>query len=187
MILPSKETLLKNIILNTFENKKNLNFLDCTCGNGYDTLFLASNFLDSKIFAIDIQSEAIKNTKKICNKFDNISYHKISHDIFLEQTDESFDFIIFNTGYLPKSNSNIKTDYKSTISALTYGLKKLKTKSLLAITLYRGHDNSFEYSRVYSFLKSLNKYEYIVFSYKTENTIDSPILFIIEKKEKRNK
>ncbi len=186
MILPSKENLLKSIILDFLKDKKELSILDCTCGNGHDTYFLASNFKDANIFAIDIQKEAIDSTKKLCSNFKNISYCSTSHDLFLQNTDDVFDFIIFNTGYLPKSLSNIKTEYKTTIKALDYGLKKLKENSLLAITLYRGHDDSYEYNKVYEFLTNLNKYEYIVFSYKTENTTNSPILFIIEKKEKRN-
>ncbi len=185
MKLPTKENFLKSIILKTFKNKENLSFLDCTCGNGHDTLFLAENFPSSSIEAIDIQQEAIDKTKKLCEDFSNIDYYKTSHDKFLENSKKSYDFIIFNTGYLPKSESTIKTNYKSTIKALYNGLSKLNNNSLLAITLYRGHDESFEYNKVYNFLKDLNKYEYIVFSYKTENTTNSPTLFMIEKKEKR--
>ncbi len=186
MILPTKEKFLKDILLSSLKNLDDLMLLDCTCGNGYDTLFLAENFKNSHIEAIDLQQEAINNTKKLCKEFDNINYYSISHDIFLKNSKKNYDFIIFNTGYLPNSKSNIKTNHKSTILALEYGLNKLKSNRFLAITLYKGHDNSFEYKNVLNYLKNLNKYEYIVFSYKTENTNNSPTLFIIEKKEKRN-
>ncbi len=187
MILPTKEKFLKDILLSSLKNIDNLILLDCTCGNGYDTLLLAENFKNAYIEAVDLQIEAINNTKKLCYEFDNIKYHNISHDVFLKDSNKNYDFIVFNTGYLPNSKSNIKTNYESTISALEYGLERLKPNRFLAITLYKGHDDSFEYNHVFDYLKHLNKYEYIVFSYQTENTNNSPTLFIIEKKEKRKK
>lgn len=186
MILPTKEKLLQEIILNNVSNARNINILDATCGNGYDTFFLAQNFKLANIFALDIQEEALKRTKEKCNEFNNINYILSSHDEFLKKTDIDFNFIIFNTGYLPQSNSNVSTKASSTISALDFALKKLKHNSFLAITLYLGHDDKKEFNEVYNFLISLDKYSYIVFSYKTENTINSPILFLIEKKGKKN-
>ena len=39
--------------------------IDCTVGNGYDTLFLAKNVgLKGKVYGFDIQDTAIKSTKE---------------------------------------------------------------------------------------------------------------------------
>lgn len=55
--------------------------IDATCGNGHDTLWLAG--LCDKVYAFDIQAEAIEATKKL------LSERKISCDVPKHQVDNS--------------------------------------------------------------------------------------------------
>lgn len=182
MNLPNKENFLKEIILKNFNSDKKYNFVDATCGNGHDSLFLATNFKNSVIYALDIQQEALNNSKILCSEFNNIVFKEIDHLKFFDNINTKFDFIIFNTGFLPNSISNIKTDGVHTIKTLKSALKSLKNGSFLAITIYQGHDNGNEHKLILNFLKDLNKYEFIVFTYQTINTNLSPVLYLIEKK-----
>ena len=51
--------------------------IDMTAGNGHDTKFLAQNF--KQVTAIDIQVQAIENTKKRCKAFNNVHTILKSH------------------------------------------------------------------------------------------------------------
>ena len=59
--------------------------IDATCGNGYDTLFLAKLPL-STLFAIDIQSEALYKTKSLLEsrlstlELQKVHLSKMSHE-----------------------------------------------------------------------------------------------------------
>ena len=54
--------------------------IDATCGNGYDTLFLANQVGNTGIVhAYDIQEQAIINTKNLTKDFNNIIFHLETH------------------------------------------------------------------------------------------------------------
>ena len=83
---------------------KNLIFIDATCGNGNDTLFLAKTLNHvGTIIAYDIQKKAIEETQKLLANanFNNVIYHLSSHEYIIE---DDFDLIIYNLGYLPGSD-----------------------------------------------------------------------------------
>lgn len=57
-ILPFAKTLIKQHI------QDDSIVIDATCGNGHDTLFLAEQVPNGKVFGFDIQKEAIEHTKE---------------------------------------------------------------------------------------------------------------------------
>lgn len=186
MKVPTKEQFIQQIILDSFADHSKLNLIDATAGNGHDTFFLGQNFKKSNIITLDIQERALKNTKERCLNFKNITYVKADH-ANLEQAKELthlnyVDLVIYNTGYLPQSDKKIQTNSVSTIKSLEFFLQKLQKQGLIILTIYRGHDESKEFKEVTKFLETLNKYEYIVFTYHTVNTINSPVVYVIEKK-----
>ncbi len=54
--------------------------IDATCGNGNDTLFLATRAHRGKVYAFDIQKEAIINTQNKCRELTNVEYICDSHN-----------------------------------------------------------------------------------------------------------
>lgn len=183
MNILTKEQLFKQIIKENIKDQTTTNIVDATCGNGYDLEFLSKSFPKSNIWAIDIQSTAIKKSFDKCNDLKkDINYFTGNHLDFFQNTKEQFNLVIFNTGYLPNSETNITTEAINTIKTLEKILIKLKLHGIIMIMLYTGHDDYKEHNAVYDYLIKLNKYEYIVFKYETVNVKGSPILYMIEKK-----
>ena len=99
------------LIKGSYEGKEDLRFVDLTCGNGYDTLFL-SNLAGKKGFvtAFDIQETAIERTKKLLQEESNFNNYKVihnGHEHIDKYLTEKIDAAIYNLGYLPNFNKDI--------------------------------------------------------------------------------
>lgn len=151
----------------------NSTVIDMTCGNGYDTLFLAP--LSKKVVAIDIQITAIENTKVRTQNFDNIEYINNDHSQVDYTEYAPIEGALYNLGYLPGSDKSIITEASSTVESL----KKLipNIQSFLVISCYRGHPGgNEEYLAVKAYIESLNA-KVIVLDYPTPL---SPVTFCID-------
>ena len=121
-------------------------YIDATCGNGHDTLFLAENLLtqdSGSLYAIDIQENAIKSTKKKLlslppQKIDRIHFFHQSHENFPSIINQAH-LIVYNLGYLPGSDQKITTLGEITIKSLQNALEILDNQGLISITVYPGH------------------------------------------------
>jgi methylase of polypeptide subunit release factors len=156
--------------------------IDATCGNGFDTLFLASLVGSTGIVhAYDIQEQAINNAKNITKEYNNIIFHHESH----ENIDlENIKAVIFNLGYLPKGDKSITTTYESTkkiITKLVNSFDKNK-KMLILIVVYVGHNEGEKESNwLEEFTSSLDT-TYMCCKYQPINQHNSPYIITIEKK-----
>ncbi|MCC5831867.1 MAG: class I SAM-dependent methyltransferase [Chlamydiales bacterium] len=103
--------------------------IDATCGNGYDTSFLAQ--FEVEVIAYDIQKEAIEATRA---KAPKATYRLQSHASFVE-TEAAL--IIYNLGYLPGGNKDLTTMCESTLKSVRNALE-IATKAV-SITCYPGH------------------------------------------------
>ncbi|MDE3055506.1 MAG: class I SAM-dependent methyltransferase [Verrucomicrobiota bacterium] len=117
--------------------------IDATCGNGQDTLFLASLPVSS-LFAIDLQEVAIEKAKK------NLAGHPVE---FFCMSHEAIDqlpsskppkLIVYNLGYLPGSDKSIITKKESTLLSVNKSLILLAEGGALSITCYPGHEGGEE-------------------------------------------
>lgn len=115
-------------------------YVDATCGNGHDTLFLAE-MLEGKgcIYALDIQEQAIENTKKRTSKYTNISYHKSGHEYLDKIVPGKIDGILYNLGYLPGGDKSLITKGDTTVESLKKGITLLKPGGIIGIVVYRDH------------------------------------------------
>lgn len=73
-----------------------MTIIDATCGNGHDTLFLASRV--EHVHAFDIQQEALDNTRHLTKDLDNITFHHTSHE-HITKLISNYDGVIFNLGH----------------------------------------------------------------------------------------
>jgi len=161
--------------------------LDCTVGNGNDTLLLARCVgPQGKVYGFDIQKEAIESTKEklACENLDNrVILILDGHENIDIHINEKLDFIIYNLGYLPGSDKSIITKKETTLISLKKALEMLKENGLLLITCYTGHKGGLEEKdAVENFLVNLDQKKFNVLKYEFINQKNNPpVLYAIEK------
>ncbi|HPJ23686.1 MAG TPA: class I SAM-dependent methyltransferase [Bacillota bacterium] len=126
--------LLSHQILKSHPNPRIA--LDMTCGHGYDTLFLSS--IAEHVYAFDIQDEAINDTKRLLveHQITNVNLFKESHDLFDIFVSQNIDLAIYNLGYLPSGNRDIKTSAPIVINSLNKALERLNKNGIVVIVIY---------------------------------------------------
>lgn len=165
--------------------------VDATCGNGNDTLFLASLVGDSgQVYAFDIQEQAINTTRELLEKhnYKNVTYIQDSHanvnsylsDVHLRKIGGA----IFNLGYLPRSDKQIITTSESTLPAVSTLLDHLQSKRFVILVVYHGHDGGKEEKNaVLEYVQALDQKQYAVLQYQFINQQNNPPFVIaIQKK-----
>ena len=155
--------------------------VDLTAGNGNDTLFLCRNFRE--VVAFDIQAEAIERTKARCTGYPNLTLIHDSHanlDAYIKKPVDAF---IFNSGYLPKSDSDLTTTADSTLETLRKALVFLKPGGRLFLTFYRkqtGGEDEFRASEAFlSKQKTLRETGRVTYP----NDPLAPVLLVFQKRQ----
>lgn len=164
--------------------------VDATCGNGNDSLFLASLVGNSgHVYAFDIQEQAIRTTTSLLNDhhYSNVSVIKDSHSNakqYLEAGNiTKIGGAIFNLGYLPRSDKQIITTSSSTIPAIEQLLSFLQKGRFLILVVYHGHDGgNIEKEDVLAFTSQLDQKQYNVLQYQFINQKNNPPFVIAIKK-----
>lgn len=116
--------------------------IDATCGNGKDTLILASLTPQGGVIALDIQESAITKAK------DNLPTETTSQVLFYQQSHAAFppqamaqpiSLIVYNLGYLPGGDKTLTTSVSSTVQSLNAAMELIAKGGLISITCYPGH------------------------------------------------
>ncbi len=170
-------TIAHEFLINHLNSSANV--CDLTCGNGNDTLFCAQHF--KTVIAFDIQEEAILNSKERCKDYKNIVFINQSHELIDQYIYQSCDAFIFNGGYLPKSDSNIITHSKSSITAFEKSINLLNPNGYLLLSFYRKHEGGQEeYEDCSSWLIKQATIK-LIETHTYDNDSLSPILLIFQK------
>ncbi|MGB7979008.1 MAG: class I SAM-dependent methyltransferase [Chlamydiales bacterium] len=113
--------------------------IDSTCGNGYDTLFLAGI---CSVIGIDIQRVAVQNTKALLEKEGRQALiYCLSHEAIDQiPLPSPPKLIVYNLGYLPGGEKSITTQTESTLSSLDKSLRLLAPGGALSVVCYPGHE-----------------------------------------------
>lgn len=162
MNIITKTTQLVHYLALSYLNKDAIT-IDCTCGNGHDTLFLAEN--SKFVYGFDVQQEAIDNTEKLLkeNNLHNYKLIKDGHENVDKYINCKCDVVIFNLGYLPKSDKKITTMAKTTVVAIDKCLNLLKDGGVIFITAYYGHQNGkIEREEILSYLHNIDGQKYMI-------------------------
>lgn len=173
--------LAKEFILATL--KKGNIAIDATMGRGNDTLLLCELVgEDGKVFAFDIQEDAINSTKQKLEEYnfmDRVELILDSHENMDKYVNKSVDLIVFNLGYLPKGNHNIATKPETTINALKKAMKILKIKGSISLCVYQGGDTGFlEKDMIFEFLKEIDYNKFTILITEFYNRPNFPPIFI---------
>ncbi|HHY99637.1 MAG TPA: class I SAM-dependent methyltransferase [Sedimentibacter sp.] len=177
--------LVHFLIKGSYEGKENLNFLDLTCGNGNDTLFLSSLAgPKGHVTGLDIQEEAVERTKNLLkekSKYNNYTIIRDSHEFAEKYIRNKIDAAVYNLGYLPNSDKNIVTQAQTTIRSINSLLPYLKDSGRIYITAYITHDKGYEIYKISDFLNCLDKRLFNVIHINLVNKDNNPPeLYIIE-------
>lgn len=179
-ILAAKELWEKIVLPNDI-------VIDATCGNGNDTVTLAQLVPEGKVWAFDIQKEAVDNTL-LKLKQDNLTHRveirQISHAHFpVEVFPESIRLIVYNLGYLPGSGKKeITTLMTSTLESIQNALPLLKPGGALSITIYPGHsEGARELTALMEFSQQLTPSLWMATHLRWINRENSPSLLWISK------
>ncbi len=162
--------------------------IDATMGNGYDTIYLGNLVGESgKVYAFDVQEEAIKSTMKKVKKNDMTSRVELIHDghqNINKYVKDEVSCVVFNLGYLPRAKHNVITKPDTTLEAIKQSLEILKPNGVISIAAYIGHEGGLEEKDyVCRYLESLDQNKYNVLHMQFTNQINNPPqLILIEKK-----
>lgn len=177
---------IQKLLIKTYLDRISVG-VDATLGNGNDTVTMCEMFGDSiKIYAFDIQKQAIESSKKsIDSKYlGNIKFINDSHEYIDNYVTERPELIMFNLGYLPKSDHVIKTNSYTTLRALKKSVKMVKPGGLITIMFYIGHDNAREYNNLIEFVRILDPSKFKAIHVNPVNQdSNAPKLVVIQKLE----
>lgn len=172
------------LIREHFENldKRPTIAIDATCGNGFDTMFLAK-LVSEKVFAFDVQEIALEKTRQQLEQSDLESKVELihsGHENMADHVNSPVDVIMFNLGYLPQADKSLTTQTESTLVALNSSLKLLSPNGILSILCYPGHaEGKRETCAVRDTLEGISdeyKIEEIEANYPNEK---SPVLLLV--------
>lgn len=162
--------------------------IDATMGNGYDTLYLAKLVGNTgKVYAFDVQEEALKSTKKKVERDNLQCYVELildGHENMDKYVKEEVSCVLFNLGYLPRAKHNIITKPETTLQALEKSLNLLKPNGVISVAIYTGHEGGMdEKNEVCQYLNNLDQNYYNVLHMNFPNQVNNPPeLILVEKK-----
>lgn len=160
---------------------------DFTMGNGHDTEYLCSLVPDGKVYAFDIQADAVANTRARLEKggYNNATLIHDSHANCRKYINEQIDAGMFNLGWLPGGDKSIHTLRESTLPAVTGAIELLKPGGTVVISVYPGHsEGRLEGEMLLSHLESLDKKLFCVAHFHIVNSPDAPFIIAVEKYDK---
>lgn len=163
--------------------KSNSIAVDATMGNGNDTAFLAG--LASKVYAFDVQEQALQKTKERLEQLglDNAQLILDGHQKIDKYINEPICAAIFNLGYLPSADKSIITKPDTTLEAIQKILDRLEVGGRVSVMIYYGHEGGqMEKDAVLNFVKELPQAKFATMLYQPLNQIHTPpFLVMVEK------
>lgn len=158
--------------------------VDCTLGNGNDTLTLCKKA--KHVYGFDIQKQALVNTKKLLcdNQLKNFTLIHDGHQNVDVHISEEIGLAIFNLGYLPNADKSITTSFETTLVAIDKILTLLKVGGVCIVVVYTGHEaGKIESIKINEYATHLDRFKYNVLKYDFINKQNPPHIIAIEKRK----
>lgn len=166
--------------------------IDATCGNGHDTLYLASLVLDVSrkgcVVALDTQKQAIENTRihlksNFSEDLEGIEFYHQCHSSFPPHLGkESIALIVYNLGYLPGGDKKHTTFSSTTLLSLMAAMPLISPGGAISITCYPGHEaGKPEEEIALDFAASLDPAKWSSCHHRWLNRKNGPSLILIQK------
>ena len=163
--------------------------IDATAGNGHDTLMMAQCVGENgHVYAFDVQEEAIVQTRQLLEDnavSDRVHLfcqgHETIGDNLLIQNDPVINAAMFNLGFLPGGDKQIKTKRSTTITALDSVLDILQENGIITICAYCHKSGLEEIEAIENWVQTLEN-TVDVYRIETINHQFAPKLYLIRKK-----
>ncbi|MBA3602511.1 MAG: class I SAM-dependent methyltransferase [Parachlamydiaceae bacterium] len=176
--------------------------IDATCGNGHDTLKLCELVLSlegGKIFAFDIQEDALKTTQNLvqsklaANLLSQVTYINECHSDFkgpinraLTCSDrfqlEPVKLIVYNLGYLPGGDKGLTTAVNTTLHSVQAAAELIAPGGLISITCYPGHpEGALEETAILEMTASFSRFDWNCCHHRWINKKNAPSLLLLQK------
>ncbi len=166
--------------------------IDATCGNGYDTLFLAQQVgKTGTVYGFDIQQRAVEITEQKLREQQLLSQVQLIHAGHEEMSayvpvkyHQNINAIMFNLGYLPGSDKAVITKTDTTLIALETACLLLKQSGIITVIAYPGHPGGLqELEALQNQINALDKsfFQHDILEVD-KNDLSKPKLFFISKK-----
>lgn len=118
-------------------------YLDATCGNGNDTLFLCRLAgQNGRVLAMDIQQKAVDRTNRCLT---DAGYEKVGRAVLYDHAKlgelvqpGKVDCVLFNFGWLPGADHAVFSTADSSIPALQAALQAVRPGGVVSAILYSG-------------------------------------------------
>lgn len=161
--------------------------VDASCGRGKDTVFLAKLVgKNGKVYAFDIQDSAIAYTHDLLLEhdfLDRVLLLQEDHKNIPEHVDKGVKACMFNLGYLPGGDHNIKTEASSTLEALKAALGILVERGIITLIFYPGHPGGQEeMDLIRDYLSGLSQQDFEISEIRFINQVNNPPQIIIVEK-----
>ena len=162
--------------------------IDATAGNGHDTCFLARTVGPSgHVFAFDVQPAAIDHTTRrlAASGLDNVTTVLENHAnmtaIVPDYIHGNVGAVMFNLGFLPRSDKSIITTPDNTIPAIQTALNLFRCGGIVTVLVYAAHaGGETEAAAVEKLLRMLDPEDFSVQTvYSKSASSTSPRLHIV--------
>lgn len=140
--------------------------IDATAGKGRDTALLCRLVGEKgQVLSFDVQESAVEQTRKLLTEQNLHAKVILDSHANMEQyaAPESVDCIVFNFGRLPGGDPHIFTTEKSSVAAITAGLRLLKPGGIMSLSIYYGGANGYqERDAILAYLKTIDDRKFSV-------------------------
>jgi tRNA G37 N-methylase Trm5 len=167
--------------------------VDATCGNGYDTLFLAKLALTPEtgsVYALDAQSAAIESCRELLRinlpegLFKKIHFIEGCHSRFPKEIlPGSTKLIAYNLGYLPGGDKTKTTRTETTLKSIQQAQIIIRAGGSISVTCYPGHpEGEKEEKAILEYASALDTKLWICCHHRWMNRNKAPSLLFIQKR-----
>lgn len=172
------------LIRDHFTDKDKTLAIDATCGNGYDTQFLAETGF-TRVVGFDIQQCAIDASTQRLEQAGLTSVELIleGHQNMENHVSSEVNCVMFNFGYLPSGDKNLSTHPKHSVDALAAATRLLSHEGLISIMCYPGHPSgALETQAIREWFKTLKQAWILETHLAVAPKPTAPILYNLKRK-----
>ena len=166
--------------------------IDATCGNGHDSSLLAQLALGEEqgcLFCLDVQEKALEATRQRLTaslstaQKKRVQYVQQSHETFPEVPPQSVSLIVYNLGYLPGSDKQVKTQPETTLKSLAQAAPLIRSGGAISLVAYPGHaEGAIEQTVLLKELSQWSRSGWSICQHSwTNRGMAAPSLFLIQK------
>ena len=157
---------------------------DFTMGNGHDTAFLCGLVPQGRVYAFDIQPQALENTRLLLAEkgYANATLILDGHEHAKQHIHEPIAAGMFNLGYRPGSDHSVHTHPETTVKAVVDAVELLQKGGVLVICIYPGDEEGVrEGEALEAVLIRYSRKRFSVMCHRMINAPKAPYILTAEK------